>query len=127
MMPLPPWLDLLLALLVLGGAAFALVGSIGLVRFSEFLKRLHGPTKAGTVGVGAVLLASLGYFAATGVPGLHELLITTFVVLTAPIAAHLLVKAALHRDPALRPTSRDRTAESAADGAADRADRGSRR
>jgi multicomponent K+:H+ antiporter subunit G len=127
MMPLPLWLDILLALLVLGGAAFALVGSIGLVRFSEFLKRLHGPTKAGTVGVGAVLLASLGYFAATGVPGLHELLITTFVVLTAPIAAHLLVKAALHRDPALRPTSRDRTAESAADGAADRADRDSRR
>lgn len=114
MMPLPLWLDILLAVLVLGGAAFALVGSIGLVRFSEFLKRLHGPTKAGTVGVGAVLLASLGYFAATGVPGLHELLITTFVVLTAPIAAHLLVKAALHRDPALRPSSRDRTADDAA-------------
>jgi multicomponent K+:H+ antiporter subunit G len=123
MMPLPLWLDVLLALLVLGGAAFALIGSIGLVRFSEFLKRLHGPTKAGTVGVGAVLLASFGYFAATGVPGLHELLITTFVVLTAPIAAHLLVKAALHRDAALRPSTRDRTA----DGAAERADNDSRR
>ncbi len=105
MTALPPWLDVVLSLLVLAGALFALVGSIGLVRFSEFLKRLHGPTKAGTVGVGAVLLASIGYWAANGRFGLHELLITAFVVMTAPIAAHMLVKAALHADPRLRPPS----------------------
>jgi multicomponent K+:H+ antiporter subunit G len=51
-------------------------------------------------------------------PGLHELLITVFVVLTAPIAAHLLVKAALHRDPSLRPPSGDGTAGGTADSAA---------
>lgn len=105
MTTLPSWLDIGLSVLVIAGALFALVGSIGLVRFSEFLKRLHGPTKAGTVGVGAVLLASMGYWAATGRLGLHELLITVFVVMTAPIAAHMLVKAALHVNPSLRPPS----------------------
>jgi multicomponent K+:H+ antiporter subunit G len=103
MTSLPSWLDVGLSVLVIAGALFALVGSIGLVRFAEFLKRLHGPTKAGTVGVGAVLLASMGYWAATGRVGLHELLITAFVIMTAPIAAHMLVKAALHADPRLRP------------------------
>jgi len=95
-------LDLVLSLLVIAGALFALVGSWGLVRFSDFLKRLHGPTKASTVGLGAVLLASIGFFAARGQASLHELLITAFVFMTAPVAAHLLVKAAMRMDPRLR-------------------------
>jgi multicomponent K+:H+ antiporter subunit G len=103
MSPLPVAVDVLLALLLLLGAVFALIGSIGLLRFSDVLKRLHGPTKAGTVGVGAVLIVSLVYWAFAGQPGLHELLITLFVVVTAPVAAHMLVKAAVHRDPTLRP------------------------
>jgi len=52
-----------------------------------------------------VLLASIGYFAAAGKASLHELLITLFVFMTAPVAAHLLVKAAAHVDPRLRPPS----------------------
>ena len=103
MRDLPFMLDLVLALLVVIGAAFALVGAYGLAKFRDFLKRLHGPTKASTVGVGAVLLASIGYFAAAGKASLHELLITLFVFMTAPVAAHLLVKAAMHVDPRLRP------------------------
>jgi multicomponent K+:H+ antiporter subunit G len=103
MTPLPAIIDIALAVLLLVGAAFALIGSIGLLRFSDVLKRLHGPTKAGTVGVGAVLIVSMIYWAFAGQPGLHELLITLFVVVTAPVAAHMLVKAAVHRDPSLRP------------------------
>jgi multicomponent K+:H+ antiporter subunit G len=105
MRDLPLLLDIVLALLVVTGALFALVGAYGLAKFRDFLKRLHGPTKASTVGVGAVLLASIGYFAAAGTLSLHELLITLFVFLTAPVAAHLLVKAAAHVDPRLRPPS----------------------
>jgi multicomponent K+:H+ antiporter subunit G len=37
---------------------FALVGAIGLLRFPDFYMRLHAPTKATTLGVGGVLLAS---------------------------------------------------------------------
>jgi multicomponent K+:H+ antiporter subunit G len=103
---MPLLLDLALAVLLAIGAAFALIGSWGLARLSDFFKRLHGPTKASTLGVGCVLVASMLYF--TFRPGsagvsLHELLITLFVFLTAPISAHLLVKAALVLDPGARP------------------------
>lgn len=108
MNPLPIWLDVLLAVLVVVGAAFALIGSFGLARLSDFLKRVHGPTKASTLGVGCVLIASAAYFTARGLSGgtgasLHELMITLFVFLTAPVSAHLLVKAALKLDPTIRP------------------------
>jgi len=109
---LPLWIDALLALLVLSGAAFTLIGAIGLAHFSEFLRRLHGPVKASTVGVGSVLLASVGYFAATGHLELHEVLITAFIVLTAPLAANILYKAAAHEDPALRPPDAARAPKS---------------
>ncbi|MBL8327956.1 MAG: Na+/H+ antiporter subunit G [Rubrivivax sp.] len=102
---LPVWLDILLALLVVVGTAFALVGSWGLAKLSDFFKRLHGPTKATTLGVGCVLIASgLWFSIARGAPSLHELLITLFLFLTAPVSAHLLVKAALRvASPAERP------------------------
>jgi multicomponent K+:H+ antiporter subunit G len=74
-------------------------GSIGLARLPDFLTRLHGPTKATTLGVGAMLLASAIFFSTredTGV-SLHELAILLFLFITAPVTAHLLAKAALHR------------------------------
>ncbi len=91
-------IDVIVALLALAGAAFALIGSIGLVRFPDVFTRLHGPTKATTLGVGAVLLASVVFFAGTG-PGslLRPILVALFLFITAPISAHLLGKAALHR------------------------------
>jgi multicomponent K+:H+ antiporter subunit G len=101
----PLLVDIVLALLVVTGSLFALVGAYGLAKLRDFLKRLHGPTKAGTVGVGAVLLASIGHSVWVGRASLHELLIALFVFMTAPVAAHLLVKAAAHVDPRLRPPS----------------------
>ena len=96
---LPFWADLLIAALLVVGALFALIGSIGLVKLSDFYRRLHGPTKSTTLGVGGVLLASALHFSVEqGRPSFTELLITLFVLLTAPISAHLLVKAALHLD-----------------------------
>ena len=86
------------------GAAFALVGSWGLAKLSDILKRLHGPSKATTLGVGCVL-RRLGAVASRcrAQRSLHELLITLFLFITAPVSAHLLVKAAMRLDPALRP------------------------
>lgn len=101
---LPFWLDALLALLVLAGAAFALIGSWGLAKLSDFAKRLHGPTKGTTLGVGCVLIASSLWFSVTGdTISLHELLIALFLFVTAPVSAHLLIKAALKLDPTQRP------------------------
>ena len=89
--------DVMVALLLLIGAAFAFVGSLGLARLSDFYRRLHGPTKATTLGVGSVLIASAIHFS-IGAPGLslHELLVSAFLFITAPVSAHLLVKAVLH-------------------------------
>jgi len=90
--------DVIGVILILIGAGIALVGSIGLVRFPDIFTRLHGPTKATTVGVGGVLLGTILYLNGHGESGaLRELLITVFLFLTAPVSAHLLAKAALHR------------------------------
>lgn len=89
-------LDLIASLLILTGAAFALVGSIGLARLPDFFTRLHGPTKATTLGVGAIVVASLvDSSAASGGVSLRELAISLFLFITAPVSAHLLGKAAL--------------------------------
>lgn len=90
-------LDILLSILVLTGAIFTFVGSLGLVRLRDFYTRLHGPTKATTLGVGCLLIASAVYFSVRdeGV-SLHEVLVTLFLFITAPVSAHLLAKAALH-------------------------------
>ena len=89
--------DWLTALFLLLGAGFALVGSIGLARLPDIFTRLHGPTKATTLGVGAILLGSILYFSNRHGLSLHEVLVSLFLFLTAPVSAHLLSRAALHR------------------------------
>lgn len=89
------WAEVVIALLALGGAGFTLIGSWGLAKLGDFAKRLHGPTKATTLGVGSLLVASMLWFGLTGRPSLHELLIAAFLFVTAPVSAQLLIKAAL--------------------------------
>jgi multicomponent K+:H+ antiporter subunit G len=98
-----PFVEFLVSVLLLAGGGFALVGSFALAKLSRFELRLHGPTKATTLGVGGVLAASAIVFSASG-PGLslHEILIALFLFLTAPVSAHLLAKAAIRGD-SMRP------------------------
>jgi len=89
--------EFLVSLFLLLGSGFALVGSIGLVKLPDFFTRLHAPTKATTLGVGGVLIASMLYFSSRGTGvSLHELLVTLFLFATAPVSAHLLAKAGKH-------------------------------
>ena len=100
----PLWFEIVVSVLLVAGGAFALIGAIGLVRLKDLYTRVHAPTKASTLGVGGALLASMLYFGWTGQRVvIHELLITLFVFMTAPIAAHLMVKSALEREPLRRP------------------------
>lgn len=85
-----------IAALLVAAGVFALVGAVGMLRFPDFFMRLHAPTKATTLGVGGVLLASMVLSWAGGGFGVHELLITIFLFVTAPISASLLAKAAIH-------------------------------
>ena len=83
------------AFLVIGGF-FLFVGSFALAKLPDTLRRLHGPTKATTLGVGGILIASMLYFfLERGSLSFHELLITLFLFLTAPVSAHLIAKAYL--------------------------------
>ena len=93
---LNPIVEWLAAAFILIGAFFLLVGAIGMVRLPDFYMRLHAPTKASTLGVGGVLLASLLLGWSQGRFGVAELLITLFVFVTAPVSANLLAQAALH-------------------------------
>ena len=88
--------EVLVSGFLLVGAFFALVGSIGLVRLNDFYSRLHGPTKATTLGVGGTLVASAIFFSTRGEGvSLHEVLVSAFLFMTAPVSAHLLARAAL--------------------------------
>ncbi|HHJ4328550.1 TPA: Na+/H+ antiporter subunit G [Klebsiella pneumoniae] len=90
------WLEIPIALLLLLGSGFVLIGTIGLYRLPDFFTRLHGPTKATTLGVGGLVLASLLFFA-IGQRSLsvHELLISVFLFISAPVSAYMLAKAAV--------------------------------
>lgn len=95
---MPLIVEVLIIFLLIVGGIFLLIGSIGLVRLPDFFTRLHAPTKATTMGIGCILLASMISFSTTqGMLSVHELMITLFLFITAPITAHMLCKAALHQ------------------------------
>jgi multicomponent K+:H+ antiporter subunit G len=91
--------ELLISIALVVSGIFGFVGSYGLVKLKHTLQRLHAPTKATTLGVGGVLIASMIFFyAKTGHISVHELLITLFLFLTAPITANFIAKAYLARN-----------------------------
>lgn len=96
-MTLPVILEGVISLLLVAGGAFVFIGSLGMAHLRDFYMRLHGPTKATTLGIGCMLVASMLYFWGTeGKPDIQEMLITLFLFITAPVSAHLLAKTALH-------------------------------
>jgi multicomponent K+:H+ antiporter subunit G len=90
--------ELLASALIVLGAGFALIGSWGLVRLPSLMERLHGPTKASTLGLGAMLVGSIVYFQLVrGTWTTHELLVSLFLFVTAPVSANMIAKVHLHR------------------------------
>jgi multicomponent K+:H+ antiporter subunit G len=91
-------LEAVVSMMVLIGASFVLIGSIGLVRLPDLFSRLHGPSKATTVGLGGIVLASILHQSTTGGwLSLRELAIALFLFITAPVVGHLIAKAAIRR------------------------------
>jgi len=91
-------LELLISAFLVIAGVFGLVGSFGLIKLSDRMARLHAPTKATTLGVGGVLIASMLYFSfSAGDFSFHELMVTLFLFLTAPITAHYIAKSHIHR------------------------------
>jgi multicomponent K+:H+ antiporter subunit G len=91
-------IELLVSFFLVVGAFFAMAGSLGTYRLPDFFSRLHGPTKSTNLGVGSMAIASAIYFSFHGEGiSFHEVLITFFLFITAPVSAHFLAKAARHQ------------------------------
>ncbi|MBU2925631.1 Na+/H+ antiporter subunit G [Colwellia sp. 4_MG-2023] len=90
-------IEWIISILLLIGGTFVLIGSIGLVKMPDFFMRLHGPTKATTLGMASLLTAAMIFFSTTqdGL-SLKEILISIFLLLTAPISAYMMIKSAIH-------------------------------
>lgn len=86
------------------GTAFILTSSVGLLRLPDFYTRMHGPTKAATLGMGFVLLAAVLHFSfGYDKISIREVLATAFIFLTSPVSAHMLTKAARAKGVAAHP------------------------
>lgn len=95
---------LVVAFLLLAGSLFALVAALGVVRLPDLYTRMHAASKAGTVGSGLLLFAA---GVASGEVSVFARALAGFVffLLTAPVAAHLLAKAAHQTGHLLGPES----------------------
>lgn len=81
------------AILMLLGAAFMLLAAIGIARMPDVYTRMQPATKAATLGAGCMLLAVAVHFNEVGVT-MRALAGIAFVALTAPVAAHMIGRAA---------------------------------
>ena len=103
--------DILTAFLVVAGGFFALAAALGVLRLPDVLIRMHASTKAGTLGCGLILVAVAVYFGETGVVA-RSIAAIIFLLATAPIAAHMIGRAAYRTGvPMWRGTSIDELAQ----------------
>lgn len=96
---LPGWAALVVSLLLILGASIALIGALGLLRLPSFYQRIHGPAISITLGAGCILIASMVYFTvAQARLVIHEVIISVFLLMTAPVVSMLIMRAAVYRD-----------------------------
>jgi multicomponent K+:H+ antiporter subunit G len=96
---LPAWATVIVAALLFIGASIILIGALGLLRLRTFYQRIHGPAITITLGAGCILLASMVYFTVSQSRlVVHEVIITGFLLMTAPVVSMLIMRAAVYRD-----------------------------
>jgi multicomponent K+:H+ antiporter subunit G len=93
-----PLLALVAAIAVFTGSFLFLAGAIGLVRLPDFYSRMHASTKAASLGIPLVALASMLIHLGAGFDiWMEDALIILFVFLGNPVSAQILVWAAIKR------------------------------
>lgn len=85
--------QILAAGLLILGTGFCLLAALGIFRMPDLYMRMQAATKAGTLGVGCCALALMAHYG-FGVVAAEAGLIVLFLFLTAPIASHLIARAA---------------------------------
>jgi multicomponent K+:H+ antiporter subunit G len=93
------WAALPVAVLLILGGSIILIGALGLMRLPNFYQRIHGPAITISLGAGCVLMSSIIYFSVLESRlVVHELIITVFLFMTAPVVAMMIMRAAVYRD-----------------------------
>ena len=91
--------EILASLFVLAGVLFMLIAAVGIVRFPDFYIRMAVVTKAGTLGIGSILLGIIINYNETSIL-IKCFFIILFILLSSPVAAHIIGKtAALSKIP----------------------------
>ena len=85
--------ETLSAVLMILGAAFALLAGVGVVRMPDLFTRMQAATKASTLGMSCIVLAVALHFGELGLTT-RALATMSFVFLTAPVAAHMIARSA---------------------------------
>ena len=93
--------DILIGALLLAGSGFVLIAAIGIVRLPDLLTRMHASTKAGTLGA-LLVLAGLALHQGTGDIISKVIAAALFLLLTAPISAHMIGRAHAKRTKSLQ-------------------------
>lgn len=100
-------IEWIIALFIVSGAFFSFAAGLGVLRLPDVLTRMHASTKAGTLGVGLILTALMIYFAEVSVLA-RGIAIMIFIFITAPVAAHMIARAAYKSSS--RPSMKDESA-----------------
>ena len=79
--------------LMTGGVFFVAVAAIGVVRMPDLYMRVSASTKASTLGISLILAGTALFFGDVGVTG-QVVAIIAFIMLTTPVAAHMIGRAA---------------------------------
>ena len=86
-------IEIISGIVILIGAFFILISAIGIIRMPDLFTRMSATTKASTLGVGLVLLGTALFWQDIGISA-RAIIIITFLFLTAPVAAHIIGRAA---------------------------------
>ena len=84
--------EILVSALLLIGAALMLLAAIGIIRLPDLPTRMHATTKSGALGTALIMIAVAFYFAEVAVVT-RALAVIAFIIVTAPVAAHVIGRA----------------------------------
>lgn len=86
-------MDWLVLLIMLAGAFFIFTAATGILRMPDLFLRMSASAKAGTLGMGLILIGAAVFFKTFSITS-RALAVITFMLLTAPVAAHMIGRAA---------------------------------
>lgn len=85
--------DLINGFFLVCGGSFIFIAALGVLRMPDVYTRIHSSTKAGTLGVGFILLSIALHFSTVAIIT-RCLAAILFIIITAPVAAQLIGMAA---------------------------------